>query len=122
VKILSWRDEELTFEPDYNVLGKRLFPWPDVENPGWFGAWVVLPPGEVSTPHSHSENEIFFIVEGTAEMRVDNERSRVSFGDTIFIDAGRQHELTNDGDNRLVYLSIWWEPSTTGEASATAVP
>jgi mannose-6-phosphate isomerase-like protein (cupin superfamily) len=120
VKVLSWDDEDLRFEADYNVLGKRLFPWQGVTDPDWFGAWVVLPPGEVSTPHSHGENEVFFIVSGRGEMRVGDEHRRVGFGDTVFIDSGHEHELTNDGDESIVYLSIWWQPNETKSAQPVA--
>jgi mannose-6-phosphate isomerase-like protein (cupin superfamily) len=113
VDVLSWTDDDLVFEPDYNVLGKRLFPWSGVDQPGWEGAWVVLQPHAVSTPHAHGENEVFFIVEGTGTMRIDDEVRKVGFGDTIFIKCESEHELTNDGDGRLVYVSVWWEPAAT---------
>lgn len=115
MNVLSWTDADLDFEPDYNVLGKRLFPWPGVESPSWESAWVVLPPGQVSSPHAHGENEIFFIVKGTGKIRVGAETRDVMFGDTIYIRNGSEHELTNDGDGRLVYVSVWWLPSCTND-------
>jgi len=121
VNILSWTDAELDFEPAYNVHGKRLFPWQNLENPDWESAWVMLPPGEVSTPHSHGENEIFFIVEGAGKMRVDDESRDVAFGDTIYIRRGSEHELANHGTGRLVYLSVWWTPSEASVRAARGV-
>ncbi|MGH3829719.1 MAG: cupin domain-containing protein [Pseudonocardiaceae bacterium] len=116
MNVLSWTDADLHFEPDYNVLGKRLFPWPNVESPSWGSAWVVLPPGQVSTPHAHSEDEIFFIVEGSGKIRVGAEARNIAFGDTIYIRNESEHELTNDGAGRLVYVSVWWLPSRTNDA------
>ena len=37
-----------------------------------------------------------------------DERRRVSAGDTIFITPFGEHALTNDRDERLVFLTIWW--------------
>jgi mannose-6-phosphate isomerase-like protein (cupin superfamily) len=104
------------FEPDYNVLGKRLFPRPDFAAPTWSGAWVVLPAGETSTPHDHGEAEVFFIVEGDGLLRIGDKTRSVAFGDTIFISPGEEHEVTNDGPGRLVFISIWWQPPTRTDA------
>jgi mannose-6-phosphate isomerase-like protein (cupin superfamily) len=118
--VIGWAETNLVFEPDYNVLGRRLFPWPGVESPGWEGAWVVLPAGEVSTAHSHDEAEVFFVVSGTGRLTIDAETRTVSAGDTVFIAPGSSHELVNDGPERVVYISIWWMPGP-GTAAAGAV-
>ncbi|TQM78756.1 mannose-6-phosphate isomerase-like protein (cupin superfamily) [Saccharothrix saharensis] len=118
--VLSWGEGDLVFEPDHNVHGKRLFPWAGVDRPGWEAAWVVLSPHAVSTPHAHHENEVFFIVEGKGTMRIDDEVRPVGFGDTIFVTRGSEHELTNDADTRLVYLSVWWDPAADGGRAEAA--
>jgi quercetin dioxygenase-like cupin family protein len=116
VDVLSWTERDLMFEPDYNVLGKRLFPRTDFAAPTWAGAWVVLPGGEASTPHDHGEAEVFFVVEGAGTLRIDDATRPVAFGDTVFVSPGQKHELTNPGPNRLVYISIWWQPPDRADA------
>jgi len=51
---------------------------------------------------------MFFIVRGEGELRLGGETRRVGPGDTIFITPFEEHSLTNDGDDRLVFLTIWW--------------
>jgi mannose-6-phosphate isomerase-like protein (cupin superfamily) len=109
IHMISWGPDSLTYEDAYNTYARRLFPWPDVEEPEWGGAWCVVKPGETSTPHSHEEKEMYFIVEGSGVLRIGDEHRRVGFGDTIFITPEREHEIHNDGDDRLLFLSIWWD-------------
>ncbi|OKK03482.1 MULTISPECIES: cupin domain-containing protein [unclassified Streptomyces] len=104
----SWTPDDMVFEAEYNVAGRRLFPWPGVPEPFWGGAWVSVPEGETSTSHNHDENEMFFIFEGTGVMRIGDEERRVSKGDTIFITPFKDHTLTNDTDKPLIFLTIWW--------------
>lgn len=107
--VTSWTDDDLVFEDAYNVWGKRLFPWPGLPEPAFGTAWVVVKPGTTSTPHSHDETEMFFIVEGEGEMDIAGERRQVSAGDTVFIPPHRDHSLTNPGTDRLVFLTVFWE-------------
>ncbi len=108
MNIFSWTSEDMEFEAAYNVAGRRIFPFPGVPEPAWGGAWVEVPPGETSTAHDHDENEMFFIVEGTGVMRIGDESRRVGPGDTVHIPPFSDHDLTNDTDGRLLFLSIWW--------------
>ncbi len=108
MNIFSWTSEDMEFEAAYNVRGRRIFPFPGVTEPAWGGAWVEVPEGETSTAHHHDENEMFFIVEGGGEMRIGDETRRVGPGDTIFIPRFAEHDLTNDSDSRLLFLTVWW--------------
>lgn len=107
--VFTTAPEDMTFEEAYNVSGRRIFPWDEaVKEPFWGGAWVDVAPGQTSTPHSHDENEMFFVVEGSGIMRQGDEKRRVSAGDTVFITPHLDHDLTNDGEGRLRFVSIWW--------------
>jgi mannose-6-phosphate isomerase-like protein (cupin superfamily) len=109
VHVFTTNAEDMEFEKQYNVAGRRIFPWAEaVPEPFWGGAWVDVAPGETSTAHSHDENEMFFIVEGTGIMRQGDEKRRVSAGDTVFITPDVDHDLTNDQDSRLRFITIWW--------------
>lgn len=109
--IRSWGPQDLKPEPAYNTTAVRLFPWAGVPEPAWGGAWVAVEPGETITPHSHDEKEMFLIVRGTGVMRLGEEKRQVGFGDTIFITPDIDHDLTNTGDEQLLFLGIWWDGS-----------
>jgi oxalate decarboxylase/phosphoglucose isomerase-like protein (cupin superfamily) len=114
--IFTTNPEDMEFEEQFNVAGRRIFPWPEaVKEPFWGGAWVDVAPGETSTAHSHDENEIFFITEGSGVIRQGEEKRRVSAGDTAYITPYLDHDLTNDQDTRLRFIAIWW-----GSAEAIA--
>lgn len=109
--IKSWGPEDLKPEPAYNTTAVRFFPWDGVPEPAWGGAWVAVDPGQTVTPHLHDEKEIFFVVEGTGVMRIGDEKREVGFGDTIYITPDVEHDLTNTGDGRLLFISVWWDGS-----------
>jgi len=67
---------------------------------------VLLDPDGGQVPwHSHPEEEVYFIVEGTAEMCLGDKRQTVSTGQAVYIPAGEFHQLTNIGSTplRMVY-------------------
>ncbi|WP_265736825.1 cupin domain-containing protein [Actinacidiphila yeochonensis] len=99
----------MVFEDAYNVSSRRIFPWPEaVAEPGWGGGWVDVAPGETSTAHSHDENEMFFITDGSGLMRIGEETRRVTAGETVFIPPFQDHDLTNDTAGRLRFVTVWW--------------
>lgn len=64
-----------------------------------------LPPGASTTPHYHPQaEEIYYILSGQGEMRIDREHHAVGPGDAIAIEPGRIHQITNTGDQTLVFL------------------
>ncbi|MBP0460433.1 cupin domain-containing protein [Streptomyces montanisoli] len=114
--IFTTGPDDMLFEEEYNVAGRRIFPWKEaVAEPFWGGAWIDVAPGATSSAHSHDENEMFFITEGSGVMRIGTEERRVSAGDTVHITPFKDHDLTNDGPSRLRFITIWW-----GSAQAIA--
>lgn len=109
MRIKSWTDADLAPEPAYNTTAVRFFPWKDVEEPVWGGAWVAVAPGERTTPHAHHEKEVYFVVEGTGVMRMGEEKQDVGFGDTIYVTPDLDHDLYNPGPGRLLFLTVWWD-------------
>lgn len=45
--------------------------------------------------HNHPEEEIYFILEGTGEMCIGNDRKEVTSGQAVFIPPNEFHQLTN---------------------------
>ena len=72
---------------------------------------TAVPPGKRAFPfHNHRVNEeMFFILEGTGELRFGGETYPVRPGDLIACPAGgreRAHQILNSGDIELRYLAI----------------
>ncbi len=64
-----------------------------------------LPPGSATTPHFHPvTEEIYYILEGTAQMRIADEMETVGPGDAIAIPPGVTHTIRNGSDVVLRFL------------------
>jgi len=67
---------------------------------------VTLEPNGGQVPwHNQEQEEIYFIVEGSAEMCLGEERRKLSAGQAVYIPRGVFHQLTNTGDTpaRMIY-------------------
>ena len=67
---------------------------------------VTLDPTGGQVPwHDQEQEEIYFVVEGTGEMCLGEERRVVTAGQAVFIPPAVYHQLTNTGDTplRLIY-------------------
>ena len=72
---------------------------------------TVVPPGKRAFPfHSHRVNdEMFFIVEGSGEVRIGEERFPIRRGDVIACPPGgpeTAHQIINTSDAELRYLAV----------------
>ena len=64
-----------------------------------------LPVGQSTTPHFHHRTEeIYYIISGIGVMRIGEESSPVGPGDAIAIPPGLVHQITNTGEQTLVFL------------------
>ena len=67
---------------------------------------VILDPHGGQVPwHNQEQEEVYFVVEGTGEMCLGDERRVVATGQAVYIPPGVFHQLTNVGDTplRLIY-------------------
>lgn len=63
---------------------------------------VILEPNGGQVPwHNQEQEEIYFIVEGTGEICLGEERKTITSGQTVFIPPTIFHQLTNIGDTPL---------------------
>ena len=70
-----------------------------------------LPIGAQTTAHYHKQTEeIYFLTEGRARMRIGDEIRDVRRGDSIAIPAGQIHQITNIGDVELRFLCMCVPP------------
>lgn len=67
---------------------------------------VTLEPNGGQVPwHNQEQEEIYFIVEGTGEMCLGDERATLTSGQAVYIPSGIFHQLTNIGEKplRMIY-------------------
>lgn len=70
-------------------------------------AHALLRPGASSLPHRlRSSSEVYLILEGVGEMRIDSERATVRAGQAVLIPAGSVQHLRNTGDMDLKFFCI----------------
>ncbi len=58
-----------------------------------------LKPGKEIEVHVDPYEEIYYILEGEAQMMVDGEKQRVKPNNAIWIPSGATHSLQNDGED-----------------------
>ena len=63
-----------------------------------FLAIARLAPGKEIEGHTDPMEEIYFVLSGSGEMRVDDETRQVGPGDATWIPVGSMHALKNNGD------------------------
>jgi quercetin dioxygenase-like cupin family protein len=68
---------------------------------------VNIEPGKRGGMHAHSAEEIFLVLEGTAEVTMGAEREQVSAGGMAIIPAMVPHDPLNVGSETLRFLAIF---------------
>jgi len=64
-----------------------------------------LDPGKILDLHHHPEDaEFYYVLEGEAEVTVDEELIDATPGTAIYIPAAAKHKIVNDGDEKFVFL------------------
>jgi len=64
--------------------------------------------GQMTRGHSHAgQEEVYFFVQGTGMMIVDEEKFRVNPGDIVLIPNGAFHRVINDGEMNLVFNCVF---------------
>ncbi len=68
--------------------------------------YVTLEPRGGQVPwHNQEQEEVYFIIEGEAEMCLGEERTTLRSGQAVYIPSGVFHQITNTGDRplRMIY-------------------
>jgi uncharacterized cupin superfamily protein len=84
-------------------------------------ALVVLPPGKRAYPfhRHHVGSELFYILSGRGEVRLDDEKRPIREGDLIANPPGAEaHQIVNTGSDDLRYLAF----SDVGSADVIEYP
>lgn len=70
--------------------------------------YVVLEPNGGQVPwHNQEQEEIYFVVEGTGEMCLGEERRTITSGQAAYIPPKVFHQLTNTGDSPLTMIYVY---------------
>jgi oxalate decarboxylase/phosphoglucose isomerase-like protein (cupin superfamily) len=95
---------------EYGCDLRRIYPWKDVADPLFWGAAIAsVRVGDATTPHSHDEEETFFVLSGNGMMTIDGETAPVGAQDVVYLPRGSTHTLANIGtDQPLVFLTVYW--------------
>jgi quercetin dioxygenase-like cupin family protein len=76
---------------------------------------VTLDPRGGQVPwHNQEQEEVYYIIEGTAEMCLGEERQILSTGQAAYIPSGVFHQITNIGDTPMRMLYCY---APTGEVA-----
>lgn len=67
---------------------------------------AVKPGFATHPPHRHPEDEIFFVLEGIAEVFLNGDRTTVRPYATFYCPPNSEHGIRNAGDGELKYLVI----------------
>ena len=67
---------------------------------------VVNPNAATHAPHTHEEDEFFFVLEGTAEFHLEGETRTGGPMTSFYCPPGMKHGIRNVGDTELKYLVI----------------
>jgi len=69
---------------------------------------VTLEPQGGQVPwHNQESEEVYYVVRGTCEMCLGEERQTLSGGQAVYIPPGVFHQITNTGDEPAVFLYVY---------------
>ncbi len=63
---------------------------------------VEIPSGGLAPPHSHPHEQVTYLLEGRAEVRVGEETYQLSPGDSVYVAPNRKHEMRALEDCRVL--------------------
>jgi mannose-6-phosphate isomerase-like protein (cupin superfamily) len=68
-------------------------------------AEITHPPGTVSDEHHHLEaEEVYYVLQGEGQVRIDGQARAISPGDVVVILPGQRHQVWQRGEDDLVML------------------
>ena len=80
--------------------------------------WWLEPHTQGPGPHSHPEDDIFYVIEGTMSVLVGEAWTHATRGSFILVPGGVTHDFENRGETRAGVLNL----SIPGRSSRTYLP
>ena len=75
----------------------------------------VKPKGKLSLQSHNHRSEHWIVVEGIAEVILNDKVSVLKTNESIFIPKKAKHSLTNNYDNNLIVIEVWYGDSLDEE-------
>lgn len=72
---------------------------------GYYSEYITMPPGFVIHPHSHSFDELFIVLSGSAVISTNNVTTELRARDSAALAAGKQYGFTV-GPNGIEFLVV----------------
>jgi mannose-6-phosphate isomerase-like protein (cupin superfamily) len=70
--------------------------------------FVTLEPRGGQVPwHNQQQEEVYYVLKGTGEMCLGDEKQTLSAGQAVYIPSGTFHQLTNIGDDVLKMIYVY---------------
>ncbi|MEK7396735.1 MAG: cupin domain-containing protein [Candidatus Poribacteria bacterium] len=105
--IISWNDAELRGKIDDPRGYSKAFVNEKMGAKHLTMHISVIKPGmRAHDPHQHDGEEIYFILEGEAEVTIEDVAFTVNAYGAIFINGPKMHGIRNSGDGVLKYMVI----------------
>jgi quercetin dioxygenase-like cupin family protein len=73
------------------------------------GSLRLKPGKEPHPPHQHPEDEIMVVTEGTGEISIDGQVTKVASGSMMFCAGGTLHGIVNTGKTPLLFYYYKWK-------------
>lgn len=72
-----------------------------------YAARALLQPGLSYHAHAHDDHEeVYYIIKGRGEIRIDDEVKEIRDGDIIYIGVNQVHEIRNTGEEMIEFLAF----------------
>lgn len=68
---------------------------------------TVLYPNKNTRGHFHDVDEVYYFVEGSGRIKLDNELIDINAGDVVIVTPNVFHQVFNHGESDLIFLSIF---------------
>ncbi|MFW5732899.1 MAG: cupin domain-containing protein [Planctomycetota bacterium] len=70
--------------------------------------YVTLDPNGGQVPwHNQQQEEVYFVLSGTGEMCLGDEKQTLTDGQAVYIPSGVFHQITNIGDTPLTFIYVY---------------
>lgn len=91
---------------DQTLLRELLHPAKDKADIRYSLAHSIVKAGNASIGHSLKTTEVYYILEGTGVMHINDETAEVSPGDAVYIPPNAKQYIESSGDVDLKFLCI----------------
>ena len=100
------QDCEMFIAGDNTQLRELLHPDKQSLDLRYSLAHAVVPVGQTSIDHALTTSEVYYILSGQGEMRIDEDVQAVGPGDAIYIPPNARQFIHNTGQEPLVFICI----------------